>query len=221
MSEVRAIIQQLVDRGIDPVDAAEIVTRAAIAGVAEAGRSAGAVRQKRYRERHKASQSVTDDVAETDPALPSKEGPQTPKETQPTLPTTHKENPPKGGQKKAARLPSDWVLPEGWGVDAINAGLPAHLIDLEAAKMRDWSLSSKNGAKHDWRAVWRNWCREAAARLPQNRAPPVRPIDNLINSLVSDMENADANAPAQTQGYPASALRLPHYEPGGPDADAA
>lgn len=79
------------------------------------------------------------------------------------------------GAKRAARLPADWVLPDGWGKDAIDAGLPADAIDLEASKMRDWSLSSPNGACKDWHARWRNWCREAAQRLPRSRAGPAKP----------------------------------------------
>lgn len=210
VKEVRSLIDRLVMAGLDPVEAAEIVTRAAIAGIAEASRSSGAVRQERYR-RNKASQTVTGDASDDGASPPRQESPRTPKETQPTLPTTHKENPPKGGQKKAARLPSDWLLPDGWALDAIEAGLPANHIDLEAAKMRDWSLSSKNGAKLDWRAVWRNWCREAAARLPQNRAPPRRPVDDLIGSMLTRMDLADANATTEIEGYSQALGRLPGH----------
>lgn len=51
MSEVRDLIQQLVDSGVDPIDAAEVITRAVILGAASApkAKSAGAVRQERYR----------------------------------------------------------------------------------------------------------------------------------------------------------------------------
>jgi uncharacterized protein YdaU (DUF1376 family) len=77
---------------------------------------------------------------------------------------------------RAERLPADWKLPDGWGQDAIDVGLPADLIDLEAAKMRDWSLASPKGACKDWRARWRNWCREASSRQPRagpgSRKPP-------------------------------------------------
>lgn len=54
MSEVRALIEQLVDAGVDPITAAEVITRAAIAGakdVAQPEKSKGAQRQARYRER--------------------------------------------------------------------------------------------------------------------------------------------------------------------------
>lgn len=186
MSEVRALIEELVSHGLDPVDAAEIVTRAAITGAKEATRSAGAKRQQRYRDRNKASLTVTGDAGDDVSALPSKEGPQTPKETQPS-PSTHKENPLRG-QKKASRLPADWVLPDEWRQDALDAGLRPDRIDLEADKLRDWSRSSKNGAKLDWRATWRNWCREAASR-GQPRGSPARPdspldvADRLLNEL--------------------------------------
>jgi hypothetical protein len=107
----------------------------------------------------------------TVPPSPKETSPTPPKEITPSTPSTPKENPLRG-QKKAVRLPEDWVLRPEWRQDAIDAGLSENLIDLEAAKMRDWSRSSKNGAKLDWRATWRNWCREAAARTPQQRAGP-------------------------------------------------
>lgn len=60
MTEIRDLVQTLVDHGIDPVEAADIIARAALygAGNAPKKRSAGAIRQERYR-RKKASQSVT------------------------------------------------------------------------------------------------------------------------------------------------------------------
>ncbi|WP_276200329.1 HNH endonuclease [Chelatococcus sp. XZ-Ab1] len=52
-SEIRDLITALVEKGIDPIDAAEIITRAALLGASSAqpekARSAGAVRQERYR----------------------------------------------------------------------------------------------------------------------------------------------------------------------------
>lgn len=51
MSEIRALIEQLVSAGVDPIEAAEVVSRAVIHGASNAPkqRSAGAVRQERYR----------------------------------------------------------------------------------------------------------------------------------------------------------------------------
>lgn len=77
--------------------------------------------------------------------------------------------------KRAVRLADDWLLPNEWRQDALDEGLPEIIIDREAAKMRDWSRSSKNGAKLDWRASWRNWCRSAAERLAPRPPPSARP----------------------------------------------
>jgi len=294
MSEIRDLIQQLIASGVDPVEAGEVVARAAVAGASTTTRSAHAVRQERYRARQNdkskrlpdkewyplvgkviardggkcaycgsqdklgadhvlplsrggtndeanlvaccescnkskggrtveewrdgagprhGSVTVTGNDANADDAsLPSKETPQTPKETQPTLPTTPKEKTPKGVQKKAVRLPEDWQLPPEWRRDAIEQGLHPQRVDAEAAKMRDWSRSSPNGAKLDWRASWRNWCRGAVEKqAPQGRGPPQRPVESLIDSLVADMDYADANTTTETEGYPAAPLRLPAH----------
>lgn len=203
MSEVRALIQQLVDAGLEPIEAAEIVTRAAIAGAKESVRSAGAIRQERYR-RNKASQTVTSD-AEVTP--PKESSPTPPKEKQP--PT--KENTPlRGVQKKASRLPETWVLPDEWRADALAAGLPEPLADLEAAKMLDWSRSSRNGAKLDWRAVWRNWCREAAARLPRARGSPQQQAPSMSQILEVIRDQASADEPEHPEDRSSLRAAIPH-----------
>ena len=81
---------------------------------------------------------------------------------------------PSGSSKKqrAARLSADWVLPAEWRQDALDAGLPADRIQIEAERMRDWSMSSPSGAKLNWRASWRNWARGAAEKLPKARGSP-------------------------------------------------
>lgn len=115
--------------------------------------------------------------------------------------------------KKSVRLSESWTLPTGWGQDAIEAGLPAHLIDLEASKMRDWSLSSPNGAKKDWRAAWRNWCRGAAEKLPRARgSPPGRAVDSLIDNLLSQMDQADGDPAAKIDRHQAPALGFSRHQ---------
>lgn len=52
MSDIRVLIEELVEIGVDPIDAADIVARAAIAGAMRAPRKSaqsGAERQARYR----------------------------------------------------------------------------------------------------------------------------------------------------------------------------
>lgn len=58
MSAVRELIETLVSAGMEPAEAATMVTRAAME-MATPTKSAGAIRQQRYRERNKASQNVT------------------------------------------------------------------------------------------------------------------------------------------------------------------
>lgn len=56
MTDIRSLIEELVDLGVSPIDAADIVVRAAIAGALRAPRKApqsGAERQARYRQRQK------------------------------------------------------------------------------------------------------------------------------------------------------------------------
>lgn len=139
-------------------------------------RDVDAARKRRQRERDRESHAesrghlVTDgDGADT--VSPKKESPPAP----PKEKTTPSSTEPSGSSKtRAARLPADWTLPVEWQADAIKAGLPANRIDLEAEKMRDWSLSSPNGAKRDWRAAWRNWVKGAADKLPKARGSPPR-----------------------------------------------
>lgn len=66
MADVRSLIQDLVARGVDPIDAAEIITKAAIAGASAAGQGSPETADERKKrlarertERWRASQSVT------------------------------------------------------------------------------------------------------------------------------------------------------------------
>lgn len=98
MSEIRDLINQLISAGVDPAEAAEVVARAAIAGASNAPktRSAGAIRQERYR-RNKASQVTEcdsgDDLSSPEGSSPT---PPSPKPLQSIPPS-----PPKGGSSPA------------------------------------------------------------------------------------------------------------------------
>lgn len=107
-------------------------------------------------------------------------------------------------RESASRLAEDWRLPAEWRQDALNVALPEPLIDTEAANMRDWSLSSPQGAKRDWRAMWRNWCRKAVKDLPRARAGPHRKpsIMDLLNAM--DEPNGRSSDPSK-----ATVLYLP------------
>lgn len=45
-------------------------------------------------------------------------------------------------------------------------GWAAERIALEWSNIRDWSQSSRNGVKRDWRAAWRTWVRRREAEQP-------------------------------------------------------
>lgn len=53
------------------------------------------------------------------------------------------------------------------------------------------------------------WADQPAVVVPMARgSPSQRPIESLIDSLVSRMDDADANATTQIEGYPAAPRRL-------------
>jgi hypothetical protein len=78
--------------------------------------------------------------------------------------------------KRASRLPADWIISDEWLNEAVAAGLSRQRAVSEADRMKNWSLSAKNGAKLDWRAAWRNWFKDKAEQQPavrsQSQAPP-------------------------------------------------
>ncbi len=63
-------------------------------------------------------------------------------------------------QSRSVRLTADWQIPEDWIAEAVSEGMPRSKALSEAERMKNWSLSNKNGAKLDWRATWRNWFRD-------------------------------------------------------------
>ena len=78
----------------------------------------------------------------------------------PTAPTTLRLV--KSKVSRATRLPADWRLPDDWNRWACDA----HGIDPQRAVrislvFRDyWHSTTKNAARLDWFATWRNWIRK-------------------------------------------------------------
>lgn len=102
-----------------------------------------------------------------------------------------------GARKRASRLPEDWQLPDEWQQDAIDAGLSVARIAVEAAKMRDWSRSAPTGAKLDWRAAWRNWCRKSASDAPLPRGSPRQSVPDLAELFAMAGERVSDERPAE------------------------
>ena len=84
--------------------------------------------------------------------------------------------PAKSRSKRATRLPDDWYLPRSWGEWAMQQGMTAEAIRLEAEKFADyWHSKAGQGAtKLDWQATWRNWIRRASEQGRANAARPRR-----------------------------------------------
>lgn len=192
MTDVRALIVDMVKAGVDPEligrTAEALAQREAVLLPDEAADRRRAKDRERKRLRKSAESTESAEIPEA--TLSPKESPQTPKETTPILPSTPKETPLRGS-KKAVRLPSDWELPLDWEGEAEAMGLPRNRIAIEAQTMRDWSLSSPDGAKRDWHAAWRNWVRRAVERLPrgspQYRKPePADHFKDLSKELIDE-----------------------------------
>jgi hypothetical protein len=170
MAVTASTLRKLAELRLDPEQMAGVLDILAEQQEADEARKA-AQRERTRRSRAKRDGNVTETSLSQggNAEVPPK------KETSPTPPkekTTPSTEPNGSSKTRAARLPADWVLPIDWRADALKAGLPEDRIDFEAEKMRDWSISSPNGAKRDWRAAWRNWAKSATERVPRVRGSP-------------------------------------------------
>lgn len=125
-----------------------------------------------------------------------------------------KEEPSGSSKKRGSRLPSDWVLPDEFRAVAVEMGLSPERIDAEAARMRDWSLSSKAGVKLDWLATWRNWLRSALERQPMPRGSPAsqsarQPKGSELFYQFAEMIDGQAGNSAGQQGGRGDATGIP------------
>lgn len=85
--------------------------------------------------------------------------------------------------------------------DAIMHGLRRYIASKPAE--RAW-LNPTTFLNQD------RWDDQPATVIPMARGSP-RGVEDLIDSLVTQMDNADARPTTETQGYQAAALRLPAY----------
>jgi hypothetical protein len=186
--------------------AAGMTPEAIVAAVAEMeaslpkARTAGAIRQERYR-RNKAS-LVTDVTVSDTPSFPlvppalSPEPPFSPPynpPTNPSLRSVERVAAPRtakaDGKGRGSRLAPDWQPSPDDRKAALAEGMPEAQVDREANKFRDYwtGRAGANGVKLDWSATWRNWVRRACEdrgwtpdAQPMARAgPPQPPAPNL------------------------------------------
>lgn len=88
-------------------------------------------------------------------------------------------------QSRSVRLTAAWQIPEDWIDEAVSEGLSRSKAFFEAERMKNWSISNKNGAKLDWRATWRNWFRDKI-RPPDPQPRPSKP------TKITDVIQAEA-----------------------------
>ena len=83
---------------------------------------------------------------------------------------------------RGARLPTTWVLPVSWGLEAqrLCPGLTVERIREIADEFRDYwvALPGTKACKLDWEATWRNWVRkEGRNAMPRNGRSSVVGVD--------------------------------------------
>ncbi|MFN6993718.1 MAG: DUF1376 domain-containing protein [Aquincola tertiaricarbonis] len=113
--------------------------------------------------------------------------------------------PPAPPESRGTRLPKDWQLPKAWG-DWALAEYPqwtADKVRREGASFRDhWVAKTKDAAKLDWLATWRNWCRSDIAHRDDPKPRPPAPAQ-------ADTETRNAEA-KKLLGFTSKPEELPH-----------
>lgn len=160
MSRIAAALRELIAAGVTGDSLVAAIER--IEAAEKPTRTRGAIRTERWRERLKASQSVTVtecDASVSSPAPPSDSSPITP----PITPPTPSPSSIARGRVRGARLPADWQPADADLKFASDLGLNRFEIDREIAKFCDYwhARAGPNALKCDWSATWRSWCRKA------------------------------------------------------------
>ena len=204
--KLSAILEPLLRAGVDP----EVILDAVRAfeseqdAAAEGGKEKARARWRKWKD----AQTPTNVGKRLQPlANDSREGVTRVEDISSTNKITGKEESkeeraPSAAPKRAHRLPADWVLPDAWRAEAIAAGVPPGRVQIEADKMRNWSLSAKNGAKLDWHASWRNWFQEAIDRSAKGIGPPPsRAPRNPGERALVKLQGQNHEPPDPPQGY--------------------
>lgn len=138
------------------------------------GRSTGAQRQARYREKLKANsdglRDVTGDVTGDDREEKRREKKQQPSATTPTEPKAPK-------TKRKSALPDEFPITADMIVWA-NDRAPAASLTLETEKFLN-HFRSKGETRADWLATWRNWMLNAQTYAGRRIGPTVKQGPNF------------------------------------------
>jgi uncharacterized protein YdaU (DUF1376 family) len=90
--------------------------------------------------------------------------------------------------RRATRLAPDWRPTAADILYAVSRGFSASRVEIEIEKIRNWSASSKTGAKLDWSAAWKNWI---LGTTPDARAGPGQTPRGQSMAEMSRMDQPD------------------------------
>ena len=160
MSAAHEIISALVAGGMDPIEAASLVARAAVEMTATAP-SAGAMRTRKWR--LKASQTVTCDAEKSEPENVTNRHKPSQNVTSDNTPLSSSKI---DLRKRGERLASDWSPSDADRAFGKDLGWSDSQIDNEAANFRDYWIAKpgSGGCKLDWPATWRKWVRSSKVK---------------------------------------------------------
>lgn len=166
----------LTDRQIGTLagcDVGELLSELEEAGVFSRDDEGTIYSRRMMRDEAKAKEDKANGKRGGNPALKGGDNPPDKAQKPEAKAISEKEAPSGASKKRATRLPADWVIPNDWVQEAIDAGLTRERVLSEAERMKNWSLSSKNGAKLNWQAAWRNWFKDKLdAPSPRAASPP-------------------------------------------------
>jgi hypothetical protein len=173
MSDIGALVERLVAAGLSVAEAGEIIATAFAAGAASSAyrKSPGAVRQEKWRERLKASQSVSTRRSETGRLKPSQSVSNRLNETlrdDPSLSLSKKEEESKERkrERRGTQLQADWRPGERAWQGAVER-LGAHRAEAELGKFKNHA-ADKGRISKSWDAAWNNWIDRAIVYEAQN-----------------------------------------------------
>lgn len=162
MNAVRDLTIALIKSGMDPVEATILIARAGVEMAPPTDtRSVGAKRQAAWRERNKASQSVTNETHNETSQIVT-ERLETSQRDNASLSKKEKKEEIKKEKKegRASQIPVGWRPDEQrWTVAVAKLG-SAERADAELRKFTNHALSKGRVCKN-WNAAWDNWVEKA------------------------------------------------------------
>lgn len=161
MSATGLLIAALVAAGMDAAEAAGLVARAAVEMTgALTKKSSAAVRQQRYRDRNKASPSVTERNDKSEPQTVTNHNESVTRDAASLSKEEKKEVIKEKRESRATQLPEDWrPLPKHWDEAVVILGSPER-SELELRKFKLHAADKGRLAKN-WNAAWVKWAIQA------------------------------------------------------------